>query len=102
MIRIGWPTQDKQTQANVWRILDLCGLTKSVRESRNYTKAGFVYLNGRRVNMKTTIGLGVLFTLELRFPNSVNKTLEELCLVPLTRHTSLTRSNTPFNTNYKP
>ena len=85
MIKIGWPTLRKQVNAQVWRVLDLSGLTRSVRESRNYTKSGFVYLNGNRItSLKATVAIGDPFTLELRFPNGRTKSLE-IMLVPMNR-----------------
>ncbi|NJL53696.1 hypothetical protein HC928_00225 [bacterium] len=54
----------------MWRVLDLSGLTSSVRESRNYVRAGYVYLNGQPVyNLKDTVEVGSSFRLEIRFPN---------------------------------
>ena len=85
MIQIGWPTQKKQVNAQVWRVLDLSGLTRSTRESKNYTKAGFVYLNGNLMtSLKQTVSIGDPFTLELRFPNGRTKS-SEIMLVPVNR-----------------
>lgn len=82
---IGWPTLQKQVNAQVWRVLDLSGLTRSTRESRNYTKSGFVYLDGNRItSLKQTVSIGDPFTLELRFPNGRTKSLE-IMLVPVNR-----------------
>ena len=101
MIKIGWPTQKKQVNAQVWRVLDLSGLTRSVRESKNYTKAGFVYLDGTRItSLKHTVSIGDPFTLELRFPNGRTRSLE-IMLVPVNRLTSRTpRQTTPGSTPY--
>ncbi|NBU69897.1 MAG: hypothetical protein EBS53_00365 [Bacteroidetes bacterium] len=69
MINVAWPSA-VAPQAEIWRILDLSGLTSSVRESKNYLKAGFVYVNGQRIfTMKETVAIGSSFRLELRFPN---------------------------------
>lgn len=82
---VGWQTQSQDRLAHVWRVLDLCGLTNSVRDSRNYTKSGFVYLNGVRVSsMKERVELGSTFTLELRFPNGRIKS-KEITLVATNR-----------------
>lgn len=82
---VGWQTQSDLSYAEVWRVLDLSGLTNSVRESLNYTKAGFVYLNGIRVSsLKERVQLGSTFTLELRFPNGRVKS-EEITLVATNR-----------------
>lgn len=69
MITVQWPSTTSQV-AEVWRVLDLSGMTKSVRQSKNYTKAGFVYLNGQPIRgLKQTMTLGQKHTLELRFPS---------------------------------
>ena len=85
MIRIGWPTLQKQVNAQVWRVLDLSGLTKSTRESKNYTRSGFVFLNDSRItSLRHTVAIGDPFTLELRFPNGRIKGAE-IMLVPTNR-----------------
>lgn len=82
---VGWQTQNQETFAQVWRVLDLSGLTKSVRESRNFTKSGFVYMDGVRISsLKDRVRLGTTFTLELRFPNGRTKS-EEITLVATNR-----------------
>jgi len=69
VLTVAWPSTT-DCNAQVWRILDLSGMTKSVRESKNFTRAGFVYLDGVRVSgFKTTVATGSLFVLEIRFPN---------------------------------
>lgn len=84
-MKVGWQTQDDLSYAEVWRVLDLSGLTNSVRESRNYTKAGFVYKDGVRVSsLKDRVQLGSTFTLELRFPNGRTKS-KEITLVVTNR-----------------
>jgi hypothetical protein len=94
MIKVNWPTRSMETQAQVWRVLDLCGMTKSVRESRNFTKAGYVSLNGNPVlSLKTTVGLGVPFTLTLTFPNGVVREAE-IMLTPWDRTRTLTQRQT--------
>lgn len=88
MITIGWPTQNRQVYAEVWRILDLSGLTKSVRESIGYTKSGYVYLNGSNItSLKQSVSTGEPFRLELRFPNGRIKGAD-IMVVPSTRHTT--------------
>ena len=67
---VPWPTLRTKVAAQVWRVLDLSGMTRTVRESTNFLKAGYVYLNGSRVtSKKATVALGDPFHLELRFPN---------------------------------
>jgi hypothetical protein len=71
MINVAWPSAIA-SNAEIWRVLDLSGLTSSVRESKNYILAGFVYLNGQRIStLRETVELGIQFRLELRFPNGV-------------------------------
>jgi hypothetical protein len=105
LIRVAWPAPHSQRFASVWRVLDLSGMTNSVRESRNFTRAGFAFLNGRKVrSLKDTVELGSIFTLELRFPNGVTK-LAKVFLFPATRHTVKTSRVTtpePFKVNYSP
>ncbi len=75
-VRVQWPSV-VALKAQIWRLLDLSGLTKSVRESRNFTRAGFVFLNGNQVlGLKETVSIGNTFTLELRFPNKRVKSMD--------------------------
>ncbi len=57
--------------AYVWRLLDLSGITKTVRQSRDVTLAGLVFVNGTRANRKTTVTAGDQITLEVRYPNGI-------------------------------
>jgi len=103
VIKVGWPSSGNTCLlAQVWRVLDLSGMTSSVRESRNFTRAGFVFLNGSKMQtLKKGVPLGEIFTLELRFPNGVTQ-LEEIMLIPFTRHSQLEqRSNDPTQLNYR-
>jgi hypothetical protein len=101
MIKIGWPTQQKQVNAQVWRVLDLSGLTRSTRESKNYTRSGFVFLNDSCItSLRHTVTLGDPFTLELRFPNGRIKGAE-IMLVPTNRLiTRKPREMSPGNNPY--
>ncbi len=80
-------------------------MTNSVRESRNFTRAGFAFLDGRKVrSLKDTVELGRNFTLELRFPNGVTKTAQ-IFLFPATRHTAKAprvTSPDPFEVEFEP
>ena len=68
-IKVQWPSAIAQ-QAEAWRILDLSGMTNSVRESRNFTRAGFLYIDGNQTHsLGTRIDIGAITVLELRFPN---------------------------------
>lgn len=102
MLTVAWLSPNTDRRANVWRVLDLSGMTNSVRESRNYTLSGFVFLDGRRIkSLKDTVQLGKVFTLELRFPNGVTRS-EEIMLVPKSRIVEKTpRGNNPRKLNYK-
>jgi len=101
MIEIGWPTLQKQVNAQVWRVLDLSGLTTSVRNSKNYTKSGFVYMDGNRVqDLRATVPLGSPFRLEIRFPNGRIKG-EDIMLVPVNRLSKRKpRQTSPGSTPY--
>lgn len=83
----------------------MSGMTNSVRESRNFTRAGYTYLDGRRIqSLKATVDMGKVFVLELRFPNGVTKSAE-LFVFPATRHTakaSRVTSPDPAEGEYKP
>lgn len=68
MLKVQWPAVSA-SHAEVWRVLDLSGMTKSVRESKLYTRSGYVFLNGAPITMKSTVGLGDLFNLEVRLPD---------------------------------
>lgn len=97
MLTVTWPSS-VATHAEVWRVLDLSGLTNSVRQSMNYLKAGFVFLDGNPISrLKDTVEIGKLFRLELRFPNGVTKA-HNLMLVKPTRYKA--RLNQP-NTEYR-
>jgi len=91
LIKIEWPSTTA-TKAELWRILDLSGMTNSVRESRNFTKAGFLYFNGNLTkSLKAKVSVGEIFTLELRFTNGVIKSRELMVVsrVPRTASRSL-------------
>lgn len=98
MIRVGYPAVRYITQANIWRVLDLSGLTRSVRESRNVLRSGWVFLNNNQVlSKKARVSLGVPFTLEIRFPNGRIRG-EEIILFPIDSILKKPRSNEPFKT----
>lgn len=66
-----WPSRVAK-HAEVWRVLDLSGLTNSPRESRNYVRAGFVFLNGEPIrSILDKMEIGRDYRLEIRFPNGV-------------------------------
>jgi ribosomal protein S4 len=50
-------------------------MVKSTREAKNFTLAGFLYVNGDRItSLKHLVPVGDTVTIELRFPNGVVKT----------------------------
>jgi hypothetical protein len=92
MLTVAWPAQTMM-QAQIWRILDLSGLTNSPRESKNFTRAGYVFLNHNPVlSLEETIEVGTTFRLELRFPNGIIKA----------ETIFLTRPKSPFKYNTGP
>jgi hypothetical protein len=97
MLYVNWPSA-VATEAEVWRVLDLSGMTRSVRESRNFTLAGFVYLNGNKVSgLKDKVYVGAVFTLELRFPDGFTKSQKIfLRAMPKIKNP---RQNSPFVVN---
>ena len=99
MIHVIWPSAIA-TRAEVWRVLDLSGLTSSPRQSRNYIRAGYVFLDGNLVgNLKETMELGRPYRLELRFPSG----LSNLLIVQLTRPVRYKpRTNQPDTAYRKP
>lgn len=71
MLLVTWPSAIA-THAEVWRVLDLSGMTNSIRQSRNFVKAGFVFLNGNSIsNLRDQMEIGREYRLEIRFPNGI-------------------------------
>lgn len=71
VLTVVWPSA-VATKAEVWRVLDLSGLTNSVRQSRNFVRAGYVWLNNEPIRtLRDQMELGRPYRLELRFPNGV-------------------------------
>lgn len=101
MIKIGWPTYRSDISVEVWRLLDMSGLTNSVRSSRNYTKSGYVYVDGNLINsLKFQVPMGVPMVLELRFPNG-RVMSEEIMVVSHTRMSDLKpRERSPGTNQY--
>jgi len=99
MLIVEWPSVVAQF-VEVWRLLDLSGMTKSVRESRNFTRAGYVYLNGNHITtLRHTARVGDFLVLEIRFPNGKVRS-EEMRVVnrQIVRNP---RQNTPTQINYR-
>ena len=99
MLTVLWPSA-VASRAEIWRVLDLSGLTKSGRESENFLKAGFVYLNGQRIyTLQETVEVGRLFLLELRFPNGIAHRRHIFLSRPTRYKPRLNQPDTPY---YKP
>jgi len=67
MIIVEWPSMTAAS-ANLWRVLDLSGLTHSVRESRRQIKSGNVYLNGSQVfdsSLRQMVPVGTPFNVAI-------------------------------------
>ena len=67
-IKVVWPSAIA-TEAEAWRVLDLSGITTSVRQSRNVVRAAYVFLDGNRITLRHRIPLGKEVRLEIRWPN---------------------------------
>ena len=66
--RVIWPTYN-DTNAYVWRLIDLTGMEKGNIWEGRYTMYGYVYLDGNRVkNKKQKVKIGKQFNLQLRIP----------------------------------
>lgn len=99
MIVVQWPSVHAK-QVEAWRLLDLAGLTTSVRHSRNYTQAGFGYVNGNSFTMRTKVPVGEELLLELLFPNG--KIIRKRIFVANKYYRSRpARSNEPTTLYYK-
>lgn len=99
VLLVAWPSV-VATKAEVWRVLDLSGMTTSVRQSRNFVKAGFVFLDGNPIStLRDQMDLGRNYCLEIRFPNGVI-VARNLRLVKPVRYKA--RTNTPDTRYQKP
>lgn len=97
VLLVAWPSV-VATKAEVWRVLDLSGMTTSVRQSRNFVKAGFVFLDGNPIStLRDQMDLGRNYCLEIRFPNGVT-VVRNLRLVKPVRYKA--RTNAP-DTRYQ-
>ena len=86
-------------RAQVWRVLDLSGMTNSVRQSRDFTKSGWVFVNNRQVRgLKHTVEIGTPFTLEIRFLSG-KIVSREITLVNRYYNNKRPRSNEPTTLN---
>lgn len=99
-LKIQWVSVNA-THCEVWRLLDLSGMTKSVRDSRNFTRAGFLYVNTNQVfSQRYRVEVGSTVLLELRFPNGRTRT-QTIIPVPHRTGRQQPRQNTPTELNYR-
>lgn len=63
-ITVQWPSITA-THAEVWVVLHLSGMAKSVRQAKDLAKRGLVQLNGGPVDLRTKVAIGEFFTLEI-------------------------------------
>lgn len=99
MLTVVWPSHQSQN-AQVWRVLDLSGLTKSVRESRNFTRAGFVYVDGsKKTSLNDTVPIGKTVNFKLIFPNGKEKS-QDIMLVHRTPRVTQ-RESRAFKKHYR-
>lgn len=99
MLDVIWPSNVAE-KAEVWRVLNLSGLTNSTRQSMNYVRAGFVYLNNEPIRtLRDQMDIGREYRLELRFPNGVVEG-RNLKLIRPVRYKQ--RFNQPITRYHKP
>lgn len=100
MIQVIWPS-NVATRAEVWRILDLSGMSRNPRDSYNFVRAGIVFLNGSQVaDLRTTVEVGSTFHLEVRHGNGKVDT-QYIFLVGQARQNT-PRSSGTFTVNRRP
>jgi len=63
-----WPSAIP-VDAQVWRVLDLAGLTSNVRESKRLALSGGVYVDGNQIlTLQATVPMRTVFEIEIRLP----------------------------------
>lgn len=68
MLVVEWPSQVAK-YANLWRVLDLSGLSHSARQSRDWIMSGYVYLNGEQIlTWRQLVPIGETFHVEVKIP----------------------------------
>jgi len=93
-LTLEWPSHISPV-ANVWRLLDLSGMTRNVRESQGLVRSGYVWLNDVRVaGTKDLTPVGDRVRLEIRWPNGVVKA-RDIFIVSKSGHADRARSNSP-------
>lgn len=71
MLIVTWPSTSA-THAEIWRLLDLSGMTKSVRQSLNVMKAGHVWVDYVQYrSLRDRIEIGRPYRFEIRWPNGL-------------------------------
>ncbi len=65
ILTVQWPSLSAQ-HVELWRVLDLAGITRSPRDSELAVKSGAVFVDGERVtNQKHTISVGRVYRIEV-------------------------------------
>jgi len=82
MLYVPWPSRTA-THADIYRLLDLSGMCTSIRDSKRYLLARYVYINSELVlRLDAKVEIGKPFFLELRLPNAA----------PVVRHIFVTKA----------
>lgn len=94
MITVVWPSH-RAKYAEIWRVLDLSGLTPHPRASEQAVRAQCVFLNGDLVQgLRDRVAIGRKFVLEVRAPQKVLS--REIFLVHQTLGPKKPRSQDPL------
>lgn len=76
---VQWPGFDVKF-VEVFRVLDLSGISPNIRNSKLWVKSGYVYLDGVKVlSIKDRLEVGRPCTISVRFPSSIIK--QEIIMV---------------------
>jgi hypothetical protein len=83
LLVVEWPSPVAK-YANLWRVLDLSGLTPSVRESKRQIMSGNVFLNGNQIlSWRQLVPIGTTFHVEIK---STGRSKEaDIRLIPMVR-----------------
>lgn len=94
---VSWPSHTSE-YAQVWKLLELCGLAKSTRQALQYTNFGYVFIDGNQATRKTTTPIGKQITLEVRFPEgrTTSVTFMVVHIDPKTKGPSTLQDTTYF------
>ena len=70
-----WVGSSTNTHASAWRLLDLSGMTKSVRESSRLVKLGLVTVNTAKIDLKTQLPIGGTYTVEITYATGIRHSM---------------------------